>query len=830
MRLRRIDAVRFGALEGSCLADLGDGLTIVFGPNESGKSTYTALVRHVLFGFPMGRGKAGDRFYRPVAGDRAARLVFADATGEWAIDRVEGKKGGPVTVTALRGPQRPELLSELVGELTEQAYRVVFGFGLADLGDIENGGDPHLGARLYAAGTGLDVNPLDVRAAIEKSAADLFAPRARVSAVNARVAQMKEVTEAVRALEAQASAFADEQERARRLAEELRPLRARRDELDAHVRGLERDAQRAEALSAAIEELTARGDELRDLMARHEREIAQAPVEERVAEVEGELGAVLEELSGFRQRLEALRSVESALSAARGRLSESGELPPDAVDSVEARTHVDAWVARRGALEGELRAAERQAEQAEARAREFAAPAATAPGRRPALAIGTIVLGVVFVAAGLVMRQTLAAVLGAAVALAGVAFLVLRPTSGRTGDLSGEVARAAAEARAARSVAETVRRTLDIEDATWRAWIAERSLDAYRDDPVAVRTLLDALRTRSTLATEVARLEADATRERAAATAWSERVVALSRGLLELSPHVGLEETLAVAAQARAALEAARDATDRRTRATEALAGVRTELETASARIAQHKEALAALTAAHDVAPDEAVSRLEALAASAREALAELRESVEARSDELSGLRGMLDNEGRDAAMAVARQQLEGLRSRAQAAADRYVVDALAVRLLDRARERFELERQPEVTRVAGRVLRSMTQGRYTDVRVPLDGAGISVVTDRGLLKPSDELSRGTVEQLYLALRVGFLASLKAGRALPVLMDDVVVNFDEERRAGAAAAIAELARDRQVVFFTCHAETAAVLAAAVPEHTAIALDRCELKG
>jgi uncharacterized protein YhaN len=123
-----------------------------------------------------------------------------------------------------------------------------------------------------------------------------------------------------------------------------------------------------------------------------------------------------------------------------------------------------------------------------------------------------------------------------------------------------------------------------------------------------------------------------------------------------------------------------------------------------------------------------------------------------------------------------------------------------------------------------------MTQGRYTDVRVPLDGAGISVVTDRGLLKPSDELSRGTVEQLYLALRVGFLASLKAGRALPVLMDDVVVNFDEERRAGAAAAIAELARDRQVVFFTCHAEMAAVLATAVPEHTAIALDRCELKG
>jgi uncharacterized protein YhaN len=66
VKLTRIDAVRFGALEGECLDGIGDGLTVVLGPNESGKSTYTALVRSVLFGFPMGRGKAGDRFYSPV--------------------------------------------------------------------------------------------------------------------------------------------------------------------------------------------------------------------------------------------------------------------------------------------------------------------------------------------------------------------------------------------------------------------------------------------------------------------------------------------------------------------------------------------------------------------------------------------------------------------------------------------------------------------------------------------------------------------------------------------------------------------------------------------
>ena len=49
MRLRRVEAERYGALAGASLGDLGDALTIVHGPNEAGKSSFTALVRHVLY-------------------------------------------------------------------------------------------------------------------------------------------------------------------------------------------------------------------------------------------------------------------------------------------------------------------------------------------------------------------------------------------------------------------------------------------------------------------------------------------------------------------------------------------------------------------------------------------------------------------------------------------------------------------------------------------------------------------------------------------------------------------------------------------------------------
>ena len=168
MRLTRIEALRYGGLENACLSGLGEGLTVVLGPNESGKTTFTALSRHVLFGFPDGRAKESS--YKPRVGERAGRLVFADASGEWAIERIDGKNRGTVTVSPISGDDRPGLLSELVGGVSEQSFQAVFGFGLDDLALVGSGGtNDSIVAKLYAAGAGLAVNPMDVRAVLELS-------------------------------------------------------------------------------------------------------------------------------------------------------------------------------------------------------------------------------------------------------------------------------------------------------------------------------------------------------------------------------------------------------------------------------------------------------------------------------------------------------------------------------------------------------------------------------------------------------------------------------------------------------------------------------------
>ena len=73
-------------------------------------------------------------------------------------------------------------------------------------------------------------------------------------------------------------------------------------------------------------------------------------------------------------------------------------------------------------------------------------------------------------------------------------------------------------------------------------------------------------------------------------------------------------------------------------------------------------------------------------------------------------------------------------------------------------------------------------------------------------------LSLGTCQQLYLSLRIALLlAADNVGRAIPILADDILVNFDSRRRCGAARALAELAKTRQVIMFTCHEEVVSVL-------------------
>jgi uncharacterized protein YhaN len=843
MRLSRIEATRYGLLDGACLSGLGDGLTVVLGPNESGKTTFGALTRHVLYGYPDNRTK--ERSYAPSGRPRAARLFFADETGEWTIERVDGPHGGPCTVAAVSGPERAGLLGEVLGGVSKESFQVVFGFGLDELSKIQRGDADDIVGRLYAAGTGLAVNPLDVKKALEARAADLYAPRATKPIVNRLAKDQRDTRDRIRALEDQATSFADEQRRLQELADEIDPLKTRRDDLDQRTRILSQDSGRLSDAVAQLDEAALQAGELQRHVDELDRSVELIDVDERVLAAGPALDSVLADASAYRTRLEALDEAQTQADDAERRAQALGTFPEGAADSVENRTAVEQWSARLSDLKADKSAREAAAQNLEAQASasgRVAAEIAPPPtANRSALAFIVLVAiviaaGVGIALAGFLLAQLLFTALGGFVALVGLIALIValvRPKPvAVAAPLSAEAARLRTDAQVARTLADSAARDLEDACAEWRAWLAERGLGAHGDEPAAVRVLLGELQERSRLVAEAAQRQAQANHARALAESWVVQLVDAVRSYDASAGQMpSLAEAGTLAERARRDLERARQAAVERKQMTAQLAAARAEQRRFTERLEASTESVAAVVSRHGLDPTAPVPSLDALLARLTEELAEVRERYEQLSREHAQLQGRLNEEGRTNDMALARQQLEGLRAQAAGAADGYLVNALAVHLLERARERFERERQPAVVRRAQRVFSDMTAGRYTGITIPLDNSGVTVLAADGTKRTSEQLSRGTAEQLYLALRVGLISSLgELGRMLPVLMDDVVVNFDPERRLGAVAAVAELAKLRQVLYFTCHPEMAQLLADAVPGSGLVTLDRCELKG
>lgn len=161
---------------------------------------------------------------------------------------------------------------------------------------------------------------------------------------------------------------------------------------------------------------------------------------------------------------------------------------------------------------------------------------------------------------------------------------------------------------------------------------------------------------------------------------------------------------------------------------------------------------------------------------------------------------------GADARVAEIRLEEEQLGARAQALARTYARDRLGLILLARARRRYEEAQQPALLRAAAALFAALTGGRYRNVLVSAEAdADLQVVDAAGRVVSAERLSRGTREQLYLAFRMAVLEDFAARKGpLPIVLDDVWVNFDPQRARSAIAVLAQRSRAQQVIAFTCH--------------------------
>ena len=113
----------------------------------------------------------------------------------------------------------------------------------------------------------------------------------------------------------------------------------------------------------------------------------------------------------------------------------------------------------------------------------------------------------------------------------------------------------------------------------------------------------------------------------------------------------------------------------------------------------------------------------------------------------------------------------------------------------------YQEEHVHRLAREAGETLERLTEGRYVKVRLDADLKATLATSERDQV-PLESLSRGTRDAFYLALRAALAQELSAREPMPLILDDPVAHFDEERRGSLIRILEELAGDIQVLLLT----------------------------
>ena len=164
------------------------------------------------------------------------------------------------------------------------------------------------------------------------------------------------------------------------------------------------------------------------------------------------------------------------------------------------------------------------------------------------------------------------------------------------------------------------------------------------------------------------------------------------------------------------------------------------------------------------------------------------------------------------------RLRLQALSERQALLQREYDAAALAMEVLALSNATLQTRFSPALGERAASIFTNLTGGRYN--RVLLDRSMTPSAQQADQLTPREgsQLSQGTADQLYLAVRLAICEMvLPAERAVPIVLDDALVNFDDQRMAAALDYLLELSSQRQILLFTCQRREGDYLNWAYPE-------------
>jgi len=756
MKIENIHIDGFGVWNEKTWEPLGPGLNVFHGPNETGKSTLMAFVRGIFFGFDR-RGSA--RRYDPLNG--GIHGGWLDVRVKDCPIRIERKAGRQVrgTVTIYDGDatgSEPEL-EALLGGTTRTLYHNVFAFGLEELEQFHTLQDNEVAQHITGAGLGIGATRwTGVQRDIDARQSAMFLPRGQNGSINVALKELEAVREDL--------------DRTEHQPEEYWAAHEARVRLAAEIRGLE--------------EIVV---DLKQRAAQYEKQLNSRPLVERRKFIEKTLASLpivvqfpdggVERLGLLNKHIYALHSeFDASRREAEQRRMRRMDLRTQA-DPAEYDRRIRLVEALRGLLprvDAARRIYAASIEKLHATSQENAAHESAVAGGRPPSKFS------VFTFIGLIWCGA------AGIALAGHKYSALSLIAVSLTPLWWYTRRQAAYAALRLKLADCGERLRSCGEEVRKVENEGRGIEAEirnligkpEISPEDIVIRVADLERLAKLAQELRRVEDSVER---------------SNDDLQRIGYQIKEQKAAVAALLSEASAANEEEFLERAEAYKQRHMLSAELD----RIPTDPGQSAVLFDLHDNV-QEAYDATRAELAEMEQRLVDVRHesgrvaeriAIMERSEERSRL--------------LTRQEL--ILAKLDANAETWAVLTLCKTLLDETRKIYETERQPGVLRQASLFFKVMTEGRYIRVIAPLDGADIQVERADGVRLPPQLLSRGTAEQLYLSMRLALVREYASTTdALPVVFDDVFVNFDPARTRNTLLAVRELAQTHQVLLFTCH--------------------------
>ncbi|OYS49941.1 DNA repair protein [Limosilactobacillus reuteri] len=783
---------------------------IIYGPNEAGKTTLMAFLVSILFGFADGRGKNRFSQYIPKTTSSYGGSLLVEINGhDYLIKRQRGRNGGKVSVTDSQGRQGGEQeLKQLLGTMDRSLYQALFSFGQRDLTVVDELNRDEWQQHLQQLGAVGSAQWDQLISQYQKQADHLYKPRGRKWPLNQDLHQYADLTDKINRVRNKFQRYQDLQANLQANKERLRQAQA--------------ELQKQQPLLQKLEHLQQLWPVYHEWQHSHQtRPLADYLTDQQVATAQ-ELQVREKELRRqqqvYQQRLASIdHQAPQAIKHSPHSMPELQRLKEQAVElqAEEAlqhrqQTHANQWqqelTAIRIRYHHPLPTPLTPQEKAELARLLNVQPlsranASQSTGDSSRTAMIGIVGGFILFIIGLLANATFITAIGAITAFATVMYLYYQ----RQGNHPAPV-------------------TTDSQ--AIMAFGQKHGLQDFSPDQWLL--MQGDLQRNAELTAQLQNARQDQQRYDHQLAIFNQQLPPALQNLTLATVRAKLDDLLEQRQQARQDIQA-------NTREKATIANNLARLNQDYSKIYQQKMAIYQQAGVHDdnqftqYLANRSAAQSQALAsdvygqqltAEDRQALAayanrdelamtlsktrhqldQLNLTISQTHKEMQKDKVAIDSLVEDGTLSNLEQERANLAAKIWYEVQEWLRYQLAIQWVNKALAGASSDRYPAIIRQAEQYFALLTDHRYPQIDLTADG--IKVVRKDQEVFLVEELSQGTAEQLYIALRLGFVAVMSDQANFPVIIDDGFVNFDNIRRQRMLALLEKIAEKNQVIYFT----------------------------